>query len=65
MEKASLWEESFGYVYDSNEEFEQDFGRKTMNKVYPNNFPEIIQNAAIDKKIEFIESGKSKNGRLL
>lgn len=35
MEKASLWEEAFGYVYNNNEEFERDFGRKTMSKVYP------------------------------
>lgn len=29
MEKAAIWESAFGYVYGSNEEFEQDFGRKT------------------------------------
>ena len=34
MEKADIWKKSFGYVYKSNEEFEQDFGKKTMAKVY-------------------------------
>jgi len=33
MEKAEIWENSFGFVYSSNEEFEQDFGRKTMAKI--------------------------------
>ena len=33
MEKSEIWKKSFGYVYDSNEEFEQDFGEKTMNKI--------------------------------
>jgi spore photoproduct lyase len=33
MEKASIWENTFGYVYGSNEEFEKDFGRKTMSKL--------------------------------
>jgi spore photoproduct lyase len=33
MEKASIWEKSFGYVYANNEEFEHDFGRRTMGKV--------------------------------
>lgn len=32
MEKAAIWESAFGYVYGSNEEFERDFGRKTMVK---------------------------------
>lgn len=27
MEKQSIWERSFGYVYGSNEEFETEFGR--------------------------------------
>ena len=30
METRSIWERSFGYVYDSNEEFEAEFGRMTM-----------------------------------
>lgn len=30
MEKASIWEQSFGYAYDSNGEFEADFGRRVM-----------------------------------
>lgn len=64
MEKASLWEDSFGYVYESNEKFEQDFGRKTMNKVYPNNFPGVDHYKAKEKSIEVTESEKSKNGRL-
>ena len=33
MEKASIWEGTFGSVYDTNEEFEQDFGEKTMCKL--------------------------------
>lgn len=33
MEKAAIWESAFGYVYDSNEEFEEDFGFKTMSKL--------------------------------
>ncbi|MCH8981813.1 DNA photolyase, partial [candidate division KSB1 bacterium] len=32
MEKASIWEKSFGYVYSNNEEFEKNFGEKTMCK---------------------------------
>jgi spore photoproduct lyase len=30
MEKPSIWERSFGYVYGSNEEFEAEFGRRTV-----------------------------------
>jgi spore photoproduct lyase len=33
MEKASIWEESLGYVYPNNEEFEREFGRMTMGKI--------------------------------
>lgn len=33
MEKAIIWEKTFGYVYSNNEEFEQDFGRQTMCKL--------------------------------
>ena len=33
MEKALIWQETFGFVYEDNEEFERDFGRKTMVKV--------------------------------
>jgi len=33
MEKSEIWEKSFGFVYNSNEKFEQDFGKKTMNKI--------------------------------
>jgi spore photoproduct lyase len=35
MEKESIWKESFGYVYPSNDEFEHDFGKQTMNKINP------------------------------
>jgi spore photoproduct lyase len=36
MEKAAIWQRTFGYVYRNNEEFERDFGEKTMNKCgYP------------------------------
>jgi spore photoproduct lyase len=38
MEKTSIWEESFGYVYQSNDEFEREFGIQTMKKI--NNYPE-------------------------
>lgn len=33
MEKAAIWENAFGYVYSNNEEFERDFGYKTMCKI--------------------------------
>lgn len=33
MEKTSIWEKSFGYVYGNNEEFEKEFGAKTMCKL--------------------------------
>ncbi len=32
MEKASIWEESLGYVYKSNMDFEREFGLQTMKK---------------------------------
>jgi spore photoproduct lyase len=33
MEKAAIWENAFGYVYANNDEFERDFGLKTMSKI--------------------------------
>lgn len=36
MEKAAIWENAFGYVYSDNDEFEKDFGRKTMSKIFRN-----------------------------
>ncbi len=33
MEKAAIWEQAFGFVYEDNEEFERDFGAKTMSKL--------------------------------
>ncbi len=33
MEKVSIWEDSFGYVYPTNEEFENEFSKKTMCKI--------------------------------
>jgi len=33
MEKATIWEESLGYVYKNNDDFERDFGRQTMRKI--------------------------------
>jgi spore photoproduct lyase len=33
MEKPLIWQELFGRVYPSNEEFERDFGRQTMGKL--------------------------------
>jgi spore photoproduct lyase len=35
MEKAEIWLSTFGSVYGSNEEFEQDFGRKVLGKLFP------------------------------
>lgn len=32
MEKAAIWEQAFGYVYEDNETFEKDFGRMTLGK---------------------------------
>lgn len=29
MEKRSIWERAFGYAYESNDDFERDFGRRT------------------------------------
>jgi hypothetical protein len=39
MEKDSIWKESFGYVYSSNDEFEQDFGKQTMVKINSSPYP--------------------------
>ena len=36
MEKESIWRESFGYTYQSNDEFERDFGKQTMSKIESN-----------------------------
>jgi len=33
MEKASIWEETFGFVYPDNDEFERDFLDKCMGKI--------------------------------
>ena len=33
MEKAELWESTFGFVYESNDEFETDFGEKVLEKL--------------------------------
>jgi spore photoproduct lyase len=33
MEKASIWKEVFGFVYESNEAFERDFGRRIMSRL--------------------------------
>jgi spore photoproduct lyase len=33
MEAACIWERSFGYAYDTNEEFEADLGRNVMAKL--------------------------------
>ena len=33
MEKPEIWESVFGFTYTSNEEFEQEFGRKTMYRL--------------------------------
>jgi spore photoproduct lyase len=30
MEKRLIWEKVFGFAYENNEAFEEDFGRKTM-----------------------------------
>jgi spore photoproduct lyase len=34
MEKSSIWEQTFGYVYETNDDFEQDFARKTIGTFY-------------------------------
>jgi spore photoproduct lyase len=34
MEKESIWKKSFGYVYESNDEFEREFGNQTMKKIH-------------------------------
>jgi spore photoproduct lyase len=39
MEKESIWQQSLGYVYESNEIFEIDFGKNTMNKIFPAKMP--------------------------
>lgn len=36
MEKPEIWRETFGFVYESNDQFEQDFGKQTMAKIYNN-----------------------------
>ena len=33
MEKSSIWENSLGYFYKSNDEFEKCYGEKTMLKL--------------------------------
>lgn len=33
MEKSEIWKKSFGFVYDTNEEFEVDFGKNSMSKL--------------------------------
>jgi len=33
MEKASIWQSTFGFVYQNNDEFERDFGTYTMCKI--------------------------------
>ncbi len=33
MEKAELWQSTFGFVYGSNDEFEADFGEKVLEKL--------------------------------
>ena len=35
MEKASIWQQTLGYAYPTNEDFERVFGRAVMSKVYP------------------------------
>ncbi|MFQ5627311.1 MAG: radical SAM protein [bacterium] len=32
MEKAAIWEQTFGYVYEHNEIFEKEFGRMTLGR---------------------------------
>ena len=33
MEKADIWKESLGYIYENNDQFEEDFGKQTMAKI--------------------------------
>ncbi|MFQ5604000.1 MAG: radical SAM protein [bacterium] len=34
MEKAAIWQATFGFVYQTNDEFEQDFGQKVLLKLH-------------------------------
>ena len=34
MEKAEIWKEVFGYVYQTNSDFEHDFARKTIGTIH-------------------------------
>ena len=34
MENAEIWEQVFGFVYQNNFDFEQDFTRKTIGRIY-------------------------------
>jgi spore photoproduct lyase len=34
MEKPSIWEKSLGYVYETNDIFEKEFGAKTLPKCF-------------------------------
>jgi spore photoproduct lyase len=33
MEEAELWQSTFGFAYETNEEFEEDFLRRVFNKI--------------------------------
>ena len=33
MEKPDIWLQVMGFTYGSNDEFEQDFGKKTMSRL--------------------------------
>ncbi len=33
MEKTAIWRRVFGFVYPSNDAFEEDFGRRTMSRL--------------------------------
>jgi hypothetical protein len=35
MEKRGIWQETFGWVYPTNDDFESDFCRKVMAKLSP------------------------------
>ncbi len=35
MEKEEIWLQTLGYSYETNEIFEEEFGKHTMRKIYP------------------------------
>ena len=42
MEKASIWENSLGFVYPDNNSFEKDFLENCMEKIYKNKLESVL-----------------------